>query len=131
MEKDIDKTKQRTILVGTMMEQTTYSGPLPTPSDFAAYKETLPNAPERIMAMAETEQVHRHETEKDILNKTGRENLIGQILAFLLALTCLGIATFLGLQNHDALAGTIIAIAAVLSSIFYLKKNPQQKEEPK
>lgn len=44
---------------------------------------------------------------------------------------CLGIATYLGLQNHDTLAGAIIAIAAVLSSIFYLKKNPQQKENSK
>ncbi len=131
MEKNIAKSKQHTILAGTMMEQTTYSGPLPAPSDFAAYKETLPSAPERIMAMAETEQAHRHEIEKDVLYKTGRESLIGQILAFLLALACLGIATYLGLQGHDTLAGAIIAIAAVLSSIFYLKKNPQQKEENK
>lgn len=31
----------------------TFEGPLPAPADFAAYKETLQSAPERIMVMAE------------------------------------------------------------------------------
>lgn len=30
-----------------------YSGPLPSPDDFAAYGNTLPNAPERIIRMTE------------------------------------------------------------------------------
>lgn len=127
MSEELENRKEKRILLGAMMEKSSYSGPLPKPSDFAAYKETLPNAPERIMSMAEKEQAHRQEIETDIVRKTGRENLLGQILAFLLALSCLVVATYLGLQGHDTLAGAIITIAAVLSSIFYLKKNPQEK----
>lgn len=129
MSKKLENSEEHRVLVGAMMEQSAYSGPLPKPSDFAAYKETLPSAPERIMAMAEKEQVHRQKVEKEILNKTSRENLLGQTLAFILALACLGVAAYLGLEGHDTLAGAIIAITAVLSSIFYLKKTPTQKED--
>ena len=102
MAKELESSKNHRVLVGTMMEQSSYSGPLPKPSDFAAYKETLPSAPERIMTMAEEEQTHRHTLEKQI------------------------VATFLGVQGHDTLAGAIIAITAVLASIFYLKKIPKR-----
>lgn len=110
-----------------MMEQSSYSGPLPKPSDFAAYKDALPSAPERIMTMAEEEQTHRHTIEKELLKNANRENFLGQFLAFILALVCLGVATYLGIQGHDTLAGAIIAITAVLASIFYLKKIPKKE----
>lgn len=126
MAKELKSSKNHRVLVGTMMEQSSYSGPLPKPSDFAAYKETLPSAPERIMTMAEEEQTHRHTLEKQIVGSAARENLIGQILAFILAIACLGVATFQGVQGHDTLAGAIIAITAVLASIFYLKKIPKR-----
>lgn len=41
MAKELESSKNHRVLVGTMMEQSSYSGPLPKPSDFAAYKETL------------------------------------------------------------------------------------------
>ena len=116
------------VLLSARMEHS-YSGPLPSPSDFAAYKETLSSAPERILKMAEEEQIHRHEVERSILGKKGRENLLGQIFAFLLVLACLGVATYLSMNDHDVLAGTIITIAAVLASIFYLKSYPQKNEK--
>lgn len=127
MAKELESSNKHRVLVGTMMEQSSYSGPLPKPSDFAAYKDTLPSAPERIMTMAEDEQTHRHAIEKELLKNAGRENLLGQFLAFILALVCLAVATFLGIQGHDTLAGAIIAITAVLASIFYLKKIPKKE----
>lgn len=119
---------RQTMYLSAKMSQT-YRGPLPAPEDFAAYKTTLASAPERILVMAEKEQEHRHIVEKDILQKKGRENLLGQILGFILVLTCLGIATFLGVEGHDVLAGTIITITAVLASIFVLKAYPQQNKK--
>ena len=127
MAKELESSNNRRVLVGTMMEQSSYSGPLPKPSDFAAYKDALPSAPERIMTMAEEEQTHRHTIEKELLKNANRENFLGQFLAFMLALVCLGVATYLGIQGHDTLAGAIIAITAVLASIFYLKKIPKKE----
>lgn len=77
MAKELESSKNHRVLVGTMMEQSSYSGHC-------------------------------------------------QSLAFILAIACLGVATFLGVQGHDTLAGAIIAITAVLASIFYLKKIPKR-----
>ena len=125
---DVANDEKSRLLLRARMEHS-YSGPLPSPQDFAAYKETLPTAPERILVMAEREQEHRHKIENNIIGKKGRENLLGQIFAFLLVLACLGVAAFLSMNNHDVLAGTIITIAAVLASIFYLKSYPQNKDK--
>lgn len=78
---NIADDENRRVLLRARMEQS-YSGPLPSPQDFAAYKETLPTAPERILEMAEREQEHRHKIERNIIGKKGRENLLGQIFAF-------------------------------------------------
>jgi len=45
---------------GTSVEMKGYSGPLPQPDIMADYQEINQNFPERIMAMAEAEQLHRH-----------------------------------------------------------------------
>ena len=42
-----------------MEEHKAYSGPLPPPEDFGAYKAVLSDAPERILAMAEKQIQHR------------------------------------------------------------------------
>ncbi|MDP1633348.1 MAG: DUF2335 domain-containing protein [Gallionellaceae bacterium] len=44
--------------------QKVHHGPLPAPEDLQRYDELLPGAAERIIAMAEMEQRHRHEQEK-------------------------------------------------------------------
>ena len=47
---------------GAVVAEATISfGPLPTPEEFKGYGEVLPNAPERILRMAEREQDMRHE----------------------------------------------------------------------
>lgn len=48
--------------------RSTYSGPLPAPEDFKAYKEVLADAPERIIAMAERQQKHRIDLENKIVD---------------------------------------------------------------
>lgn len=62
---------QREILMGAMYaleSRSTYSGPLPAPEDFKAYKEVLADAPERIIAMAERQQKHRIDLENKIVD---------------------------------------------------------------
>ncbi len=40
-----------------------YAGPLPPASELNAYEQILPGAAERILAMTEKEQSHRHQSE--------------------------------------------------------------------
>ena len=63
-----------------------HEGPLPTPADFALYGDVMPDAPERILAMAEKEQEHRHQIDNDQISilkskqdAENKESMIGLI----------------------------------------------------
>lgn len=58
-----DGTKEDVILRAERI----WSGALPRPEDFAKYALTVPDAPERILRMAEKEQQHRIHLESQIL----------------------------------------------------------------
>lgn len=56
-------------------ERLSWSGALPRPDDFARFGEIVPDAPERILRMAEREQQHRIDLEAQIVpanNAAGR-----------------------------------------------------------
>ena len=60
--------------------ETSWSGALPRPQDFAAYAEVVPDAPERILKMAELEQQHRISSESTIIQANDRAGTRGQWL---------------------------------------------------
>lgn len=72
----------------------THSGPLPDPFSFRAYAEVLPDAPERIMQMAEKEQEHRHEMERKIVDTDRIGYFLGQLIAG-------GLAAFIVWVTYD------------------------------
>ena len=72
----------------------THSGPLPDPFSFQAYAKVLPDAPERIMRMAEKEQEHRHEMERKIVDADRIGYFLGQLIAG-------GLATFIIWVTYD------------------------------
>lgn len=104
-----------------------YEGPLPAPSDFAAYKETLPSAPERIMTMAEYEQDWSHKAKDKVINYGLIESIIGMILSFVIVVLCVWAAVYLAMHGHEVVATALIGIVATLATIFYLKKTPSDK----
>lgn len=122
-----DEKRQVIIRAFTHMERK-FSGPLPAPEDFIMYKNALPDAPERIMAMAEKQTDHRISSERRIIELKGRENLFGQIAGFLIAICCLVVACILGLNGHDWLAGVIPTSIAGLAAVFVLRKKKDSKE---
>lgn len=107
------------------VEKHSFSGPLPRPEDFAKYKDTLPDAPERILAMAEKQQNHRMELEATIVKEDIVLSKRGQWLGFILAIFFGIIAAWLGFEGHDTLAGIIAtAVIVALVAIFVLRKEP-------
>lgn len=95
------------------------SGPLPDPISFASYEKTTPGAGERILAMAEKEQTHRHQTESrtvdaqiEDMRKEHIENRCSQWFAFLVALAMLCIGAFLVHEGHPVY-GTIVSGATI------------------
>lgn len=82
-----DRTKSNMVMeiVGTRIES--FSGPLPHPDILAGYEATLPGAAERILAMAEKEEAHRHELELIQANADSRDSKAGIRAAFIIEMT--------------------------------------------
>ncbi|MGR3914314.1 MAG: DUF2335 domain-containing protein [Gammaproteobacteria bacterium] len=86
-----DAEKQDLLLSVSYSMSESYSGPLPSPEDFAKYGAVLPDAPERIMTMAEEEQEIRKDGQTRMLindeKSMNRAALVamGLIGAFMLA----------------------------------------------
>ena len=104
--------------------EVSYSGPLPTASEFAGYNETLPGAAERLLSISEKETEHRRKMDEKEFDKTAKMNFIGLIMSFIIAIIALG-AVFLSVvisQPTASIAPAIIAIPSILSLIFNLRK---------
>ena len=74
--------------------QRVWSGALPRPQDFARYGEILPDAPERILRLAEREQEHRIESERSIISQNFATGTRGQWLGAALSCLALLLAVF-------------------------------------
>jgi uncharacterized membrane protein len=124
--KSLDPQKREIITkaIYAIEEQKSFSGPLPAPEDFMAYKNVMPDAPERILAMAERQSQHRINTETKIVESGIRESKRGQLLGATIVIGCLICSVILGLQGHDVLAGSIVTIIAAVATIFVLHKDP-------
>ena len=64
-----------------------YSGPLPHPRMLAQYKDVLPDAPDRILRMAEKQQDHRTSLESRVIEGDVHRADLGLILGFILFIT--------------------------------------------
>lgn len=51
-----------------VVEQSSYAGPLPPPGMLVQYNEAVPDAADRIIAMAERQSAHREQLETAVVN---------------------------------------------------------------
>lgn len=110
----------------------THSGPIPDPETLAAYDAILPGAAERILGMAERQQISRIENEQhqlaadikhreDVVAVQKAANLgtlisdyMGQLFGFVLAASCVAGAVYAGFVQKDPwLAAVFISLPAV------------------
>lgn len=106
-----------------------FRGPLPPPSVLHEYNTVLPGAAERILAMAEAEQSHRHTIDRTVVDAESRKERRGQIFGGAIALMALGVAGFLSYNDHDTVAGIIGGTTVVgLCSIFVIGRYLSQRE---
>lgn len=105
-----------------------WTGPLPAPDSLIRYNDAVPDAAERILAMAEKEMEHRHKKENAIVEQEGvmlkkmwRLSLISTILGFVSVIilsALVGYSLYTG-ADGIALGGAIGAIAAVAGLFTY------------
>ena len=94
-----------------------WSGPLPPPSDFAAYKEVLESAPERIMRLAEEGSSHH------VQQGVRRDRLAGRVVTgfFIILLAAFALAGYLAYLGYDVTAAVtgLTPVVATLMTVFF------------
>ena len=95
------KTKSAPAIPNAVVsQQTSWSGPIPDPQSLAAFKNLVPDAPERILSMAEEEARIRRETmqsDHDSENRTKEADIKGyhdgvrrgQYFSFIIIMSCI------------------------------------------
>jgi len=86
------ETKQELLSVVTRSE---FSGPLPSPEAFMGYREVLPEAPDRILRMAEKEQDIRQEAIRGAI-RNDRSRINRSTIVSLAIVAVAGLAFFFG-----------------------------------
>lgn len=107
-----DKKLQLIQMLEVSRVETTFSGPLPSPEDFEKYNEVLPDAANRIMALAEREQQIRADGQAGMLANDHRR-VTGSLLMGMSLIAVAGLATWLGIP----LIALPIGLAGVLTAL--------------
>lgn len=114
-------------------------GPIPPPEQLAKYEDIIPNGADRIMALAESEAVHRREMEHKIIDaqvvdavaeRSERRN--GQYLGFAIGIIALISGSYVATKGGQPIAGAFIGAGGVagLVSVFIYGRKVSPKESP-
>lgn len=106
-----------------------FSGPIPPPQVLAGYDNVQAGFANRIVAMAEKEQAHRHFIEDKALSSSISIQKRGQIFALILSLLILIGSMFL-IYNGREISGSVLA-GSVLIGLAYTFINGRKRDEPK
>lgn len=119
------------------ISQESFSGPMPHPDILRGYKELISDAPERILKMAEQEQIHRMMIEKQVLEQNGnnikeaaKANRLSQIFAFFLTVLLIIAGVLLTIVGYVAVGITIFGTTIVaLAAVFITGKSIRQSKK--
>jgi uncharacterized membrane protein len=98
---------------------------LPPPSILRAYEEISEGASDRLIEMAEIEQIHRHDWENMALTAYARSHRLGQICGMLVALAIIYASIYAVKVLHDQYLATMIAgcgFSSIIVSTFFAAK---------
>lgn len=114
-------TKRLTAVVTRVFE-----GPIP-PAEFVEdWQRLYPDAPREIFQMAVREQEHRHaESRRDFWY-----GMCGQLSGLLFVVAVLGCATWLAINGHDWVAGTIATPSIIGVVVHFIRGNKVFGSQP-
>lgn len=104
-----------------------YAGPIPPPKTLAQFKDVQPDAPERILALAERQQAHRQKLEA----LDAWRSIVGVFAGLAVVLAAFAFAWGLAtLGQHGLGTATVIGAIASAAGVFVygtLRQSKQQK----
>jgi uncharacterized membrane protein len=110
-----------------------HSGPLPSPDTLRHYEMAVPGAAERIIAMAELEQAHRHRMQETSLKNTVDLTRRGQLFGLIAAIGFMALAGATAIAGYEwaaAIIGSVDLVAVV--TVFVLgrrESSPMKRPE--
>ena len=109
--------------------RTQFIGPIPPPEILSKYNEALPNAAERIVAMAESQLKHRQSLEAKVVDSNCKAQQRGPIYGFLVCLAAIGGGIYLIHTGHEpsGLAAILTPLGGI-AAVFIYGKISQQKQ---
>ncbi|MBI3970715.1 MAG: DUF2335 domain-containing protein [Chloroflexi bacterium] len=110
-----------------------FSGPLPHPSLLARYNEVVENGAERVFAMAERNQAHRHRLESRVVDSEIRTSYLGLGAALIVSLAGIGAGVYaisLGrvIEGAGIIGGTL---ASMVGTFVYGSRSRRKEREHK
>ena len=112
-----------------VLAERSWSGALPRPEDFAKFGDVVPDAPERILRMAEKEQEHRIALEAQIVPANIRSGRRGQLLGAGISVVALGLAalsSYFGAPWQVPLAMLGVPVFSVARSLVMAIRSKQE-----
>jgi uncharacterized membrane protein len=103
--------------------QVAYRGPLPQAAELERYEQVLPGAAERIIKMAENQQVHRHQLENKRIEAINFSFKMGSITTLVVSLAIISVAAFsIYLRIWYVGLGAVLFYAAAIVTTKKLEK---------
>ena len=122
----IDEATRERLTANIEMVIGQVQSPLPPPFMLRDYQAILPDAPERIFAMAESQTAHRQMLEASVVNGGNRRAYIGQVFGLIVALA-FGYWAYSLIMNDHGIAGGILGTLdlVALVGVFVLGRDRQ------
>lgn len=123
---------QRPALV-TRVSREMFSGPIPPAAMMAQYDQVVPGAADRILAMAEEQQRHRHRMEWHTLVSDTHRSYWGLACGLVITLAFGSGGVWLGLTGHEDLGrflfgGTLVTIVGIFVAGTIVRRNERREK---
>lgn len=102
----------KSLMIMTRHEES-FSGPIPHPDMFKKYEDVLSGSADRILKMAEEQQVHRMRLEDAAIRNQLKMNKRGQIFAFVIFILGLGLSVIFAYVGMKTFAGIFATVTIV------------------
>jgi uncharacterized membrane protein len=111
--------------------QVTHAGPLPSPDVFAGYEKVLSGSADRIIKMAESEQMHRQTLDRRQQWHRAGLTFVGQLFAFLIGMSGIGGGIYL-VKSDKSISGFSVfftSLAALIGVFIYSRRDTSQPKK--
>ena len=121
--------QKKTETTKAVVQKQEFSGPLPPPNTLGHYEQIHPGAADRIIAMAESQSVHRQELEKFVVTGNIKQALRGQVFGLIVGLTAIIGGVYCVIRGYT-IGGSVIGGGGLtgLVSVFVIGKWKSSKE---